>query len=64
MILLLNVEGRIFSRIVSRRLTYYLLRNSDVDTSVQKGGIPKVLGCLEQTGMVTQLIQEVKRPQS
>ncbi|KAJ8008617.1 hypothetical protein DPEC_G00106740 [Dallia pectoralis] len=57
---LLSVEGKIFFSIVARRLTDYLLRNSYIDTSVQKGGIPKVPGCLEQTGVVTQLIREAR----
>ncbi|KAL7856407.1 hypothetical protein AOLI_G00200110 [Acnodon oligacanthus] len=55
---LLRVEGKIFFSIVARRLTDYLLRNSYIDTSVQKGGIPNVPGCLEHTGVVTQLIRE------
>ncbi|KAL7856411.1 hypothetical protein AOLI_G00200150 [Acnodon oligacanthus] len=55
---LLSVEGKIFFSIVARRLTDYLLRNSYIDTSVQKGGIPNVPGCLEHTGVVTQLIRE------
>lgn len=49
---LLSVEGKIFFSIVARRLTDYLLRNSYIDTSVQKGGIPKVPGCLAHTGVV------------
>ncbi|KAL7881484.1 hypothetical protein AOLI_G00083320 [Acnodon oligacanthus] len=57
---LLSVEGKIFVSIVARRLTDYLLRNSYIDTSVQKGGIPKVPGCLEHTGVVTQLIREAR----
>ncbi|XP_067280778.1 uncharacterized protein [Pseudorasbora parva] len=57
---LLSVEGKIFFSIVARRLTDYLLRNSYIDTSVQKGGIPKVPGCLEHTGVVTQLIREAR----
>ncbi|KAL7880375.1 hypothetical protein SRHO_G00026290 [Serrasalmus rhombeus] len=43
----------------SRRcLTDYLLRNSYIDTLAQKGGIPKMPGCLEHTDVVTQLIME------
>ncbi|KAL7850072.1 hypothetical protein SRHO_G00194210 [Serrasalmus rhombeus] len=57
---LLSVEGKIFFSIVARHLTDYILRNSYIDTSVQKGGIPKVLGCLEHTGVVTQLIREAR----
>ena len=57
---LLSVEGKIFFSILARRLTAYLLKNSYIDTSVQKGGIPNMPGCLEHTGVVTQLIREAK----
>lgn len=57
---LLSVEGKLFFSIVARRLTDYLLRNSYIDTSVQKGGIPKIPGCLEHNGVVTQLIREAR----
>jgi len=56
--LLFSVVGNVFSATVSRPLTDYLLRKSYIDTSVQKGGISKVPGCLEHTGIVTQLIRE------
>ncbi|XP_038154112.1 uncharacterized protein LOC119791846 [Cyprinodon tularosa] len=59
-IFLLSVEGKLFFSIVARRLTDYLLRNSYIDTSVQKGGIPKIPGCLEHNGVVTQLIREAR----
>ncbi|XP_077380867.1 uncharacterized protein LOC144020874 [Festucalex cinctus] len=55
---LLSVEGKVFFSIVSRRLTEFLLKNNYIDTSVQKGGIPGAPGCLEHTGVVTQLIRE------
>ncbi|KAL7886754.1 hypothetical protein AOLI_G00044750 [Acnodon oligacanthus] len=57
---LLSVEGKIFFSITARRLTDYLLRNSYIDTLVQKGGIPKVPRCLEHTGLGTQLIREAR----
>ncbi|XP_061733213.1 uncharacterized protein LOC133536595 [Nerophis ophidion] len=57
---LLSVEGKIFFSLMARRLTDYLLKNSYIDTSVQKGGIPEVSGCLEHTGVVTQLIREAR----
>ena len=57
---MLSVEGKIFFSIVARRLTDYLLRNSYIDTSVQKGEIPMVPECLEHTGVVTQLIREAR----
>ncbi|KAK0134481.1 hypothetical protein N1851_029910 [Merluccius polli] len=55
---LLSVEGKIYFCIVARDLTDFLLVNSYIDTSIQKGGIPKVPQCLEHTGVVTQLTQE------
>ncbi|XP_061878077.1 uncharacterized protein LOC133630482 [Entelurus aequoreus] len=57
---LLSVEGKIFFSLIARRLTDYLLKNSYINTSVQKGGIPEVSGCLEHTGVVTQLIREAR----
>ncbi|XP_053176235.1 uncharacterized protein LOC128359949 [Scomber japonicus] len=47
-------------RILSHRLSDFLLRNQYIDTSVQKGGIPGVPGCLEHSGVVTQLIREAR----
>lgn len=41
-------------------MTDFLLKNGYIDTSVQKGGIPGVSGCLEHTGVVTQLIREAR----
>ncbi|XP_061571176.1 uncharacterized protein LOC133424524 [Cololabis saira] len=57
---LLSVEGKIFFSILSKRLTGFLLSNAYIDTSVQKGGIPGVSGCLEHTGVVSQLIREAR----
>ncbi|XP_061896833.1 uncharacterized protein LOC133645919 [Entelurus aequoreus] len=57
---LLSVESKIFFKILSQRLTEFLLKNAYIDTSVQKGGVPGVPGCLEHTGVVTQLIREAR----
>ena len=57
---LLNVEGKIFMSLLSRRLTSFLLKNEYIDTSVQKGGIPGVAGCMEHTSVITQIIREAK----
>ncbi|KAK7915663.1 hypothetical protein WMY93_011424 [Mugilogobius chulae] len=57
---LLCVEAKIFFSAVSRRLCSFLGKNNFVDTSVQKGGVPGVSGCLEHTGVVTQLIREAR----
>lgn len=34
--------------------------NTYIDTTVQKGGVPGVPGCIEHTGVVTQLIRETR----
>ena len=58
---LLNVEGKIFLSILAKRLTNFLLRNGYIDTSVQKGGIPGVSGCIEHTSVITQIIKEARQ---
>jgi hypothetical protein len=58
---LLNVEGKIFLAIMARRMTTYMLANHYIDVAVQKGGIPGVSGCLEHTGVLTQIIREVRK---
>lgn len=57
---LLSVEAKIFFSIISRRLCSYLSKNSYIDTSVQKGGISGMPGCVEHTGVVSQLIREAR----
>ncbi|XP_063056078.1 uncharacterized protein LOC134450153 [Engraulis encrasicolus] len=57
---LLCIESKIFFSTISKRLSSYLARNSYIDTSVQKGGISGMPGCVEHTGVVTQLIREAR----
>ena len=57
---LLNVEGKIFFAVMASRLTSYLLTNGYIDTSVQKGGVPGVAGCLEHGSMIWEAIQKAK----
>ncbi|GFO03431.1 reverse transcriptase [Plakobranchus ocellatus] len=57
---LLNVEGKIFFSIMASRLTKYLTENGYINTSVQKGGIPGVSGCLEHATMIWEAIQRAK----
>ena len=57
---LLNVEGKIFFSVMASRLTKYLTENGYKSTSVQKGGIPGVSGCLEHAAMVWEAIQRAK----
>ncbi|XP_061093280.1 uncharacterized protein LOC133125737 [Conger conger] len=57
---LLCVEAKVFFSAISRRLSTYLVKNTYIDTSVQKGGIAGMPGCMEHTGVVTQLIREAR----
>ncbi len=43
-ITLLSVEGKIFFSIEAKQLADFFLKNRYIDTSVQKGGVPGVLG--------------------
>lgn len=51
-ICLFNVEGKIFFSVIAQRLSTYLEKNTYIDTSVQKAGIPGFSGCLEHTSMI------------
>ena len=57
---LLNVEGKIFFSILAKRLTTYMVENEYLDTSVQKGGIPRFSKCIEHTNALTQLLHEAR----
>ena len=46
--------------ILAKRLTEYILQNKYVDTTVQKGGIPKVKGCIEHFGAMWEVIKDAK----
>lgn len=58
---LLNVEGKLFLGILAKRLTTFMVDNGYMDTSVQKGGISGVEGCLEHTSIITKIIKDVKK---
>ena len=57
---LLNVEGKLFFALKADRITDFVTKNNFINTSIQKGGIPKVSGCLEHTAILSQLIKEAK----
>ena len=57
----MDVEGKVFWSVIARRMNAYLIANKYIDTSVQKGGIPGMSGCLEHTAVITQLIREAKK---
>ncbi|KAK3744023.1 hypothetical protein RRG08_021851 [Elysia crispata] len=46
--------------VMASRLTKYLTENGYINTSVQKGGIPRVSGCLEHATMIWEAIQRAK----
>ena len=55
---LLNTESKIFFSVITRRLSAFLLKkNNFIDTSVQKGRIPGMPGCVEPIGVLSQLIR-------
>ncbi|GFR96248.1 polyprotein [Elysia marginata] len=54
---LLNVEGKMIFSVMATLLTKYLMANGYINTSVQKGGIPGVSGCLEYATLIWEAIQ-------
>jgi len=60
MISFLNVERKIFFSVVAQRLASYLEKNSLIDTTVQKAGIPGFAGCSEHSSMIWHQIQTAK----
>merc|ERR1712215_502870 len=57
---LLNVEGKLYFALWLDRLVNYTLSNKYIATSIQKGGVPGVSGCMEHTAILSQLIREAK----
>ena len=57
---LMNVEGKLYFALKADRLLKYTLQNQYIDTSIQKGGVPAISGCLEHTAILSQLIREAK----
>ena len=57
---LMNVEGKLYFALRADRLLHYTLANKYIDTSIQKGGVPGISGCMEHTAILSQLIREAK----
>lgn len=55
---ILGVEGKIFFSVLAKRMSNHMTQNGYVNTSIQKCGVEGFSGCLEQTGVISQLIQE------
>ena len=63
-IALLNVEGKVFSLVLARRMTTFLSTNGYIDTSCQKAGLPGFPGCVEHASVIWEQIQRAKREKS
>ena len=64
-IALLNVEGKIFFSLVSKRLEAHLIHNNKfIDNSIQKGCMEKIPGCWEHLSMVWHALKEARAKKS
>ena len=64
-IALLNVEGKIFFSLLSKRLEQHIITNNNfINTSVQKGCMEKVPGCWEHISMVWSSLKEARQNKS
>ena len=60
-IALLNVEGKLFFSLISKRLeTHIISNNKFINTSIQKGCMEKVPGCWEHMSMVWSALKEAR----
>ena len=57
---LMNVQGKIYLAVIAKRITSYAVNNGYVDTTIQKGGIPKVRGCIEHFGSLWEVVKDAK----
>ena len=57
---LMNVQGKLYLAVLAKRLTKYAVENNYIDTSIQKGGIPEVRGCIEHFGSLWDLIRDAR----
>ena len=53
-IALLNAEGRLFSTLLGWRLSEYMSENGYIDTTIQKGFMERIAGCIEHSETVHQ----------
>ena len=61
-IALLNVEGKLFFSLISKRLEQHVITNNKfIDTSIQKGCIEQVPGCWEHMSMVWSALKEARK---
>ena len=60
-IVLSNASGKIFFQVIARRLFKFLVSNNYLKTSVQKGFLPRISGCVEHTQALMETLQDAKR---
>ena len=64
-IALLNVEGKLFFSLVSKRLETHLIHNNKfINNSIQKGCMEKIPGCWEHLSMVWHALKEARAKKS
>ena len=64
-IALLNVEGKLFFSLISKRLeTHLICNNKFINNSIQKGCMEKVPGCWEHLSMVWHALKEARTQKS
>ena len=64
-IALLNVEGKLFFSLVSKRLETHLIHNNKfINNSIQKGCMEKIPGCWEHLSMVWHALKEARAQKS
>ncbi len=59
-ILLLNMEGKVFWGILTKRLAQFLLSNKYIDTSVQKSRVPGIPGCIKHNSVISKIIEDAE----
>ena len=60
-IALLNVEGKIFFSLISKRFTRHIIeKNKFIDTSIQKGCMENIPGCWEHIAMVWDALKDAR----
>ena len=58
---LCNVEGKLQLGLLAGKITQFTVGNGYIDTSIQKGGVPGIAGCLEHTAILSQLMRDAKK---
>jgi len=59
-IALLNAEGRLFFTLMQWRLSSYMLENGYIDTTIQKGFMKDIAGCIEHSETMYQVLRDAK----